>query len=93
MEVCSLRSDVAVFGRMVVGSVLEAVVAEILLAAQRSAASLLIVAGIMLKDADSLPDLIGTDKRFPFEELHKMDKAGPENKDANGDGEGAEMLQ
>uniref|UniRef100_M1AD68 Aldose 1-epimerase n=1 Tax=Solanum tuberosum TaxID=4113 RepID=M1AD68_SOLTU len=42
MEV-SLRSDVAVFGRMVVGSVLEAVVAETLLAAQRSVASLLIV--------------------------------------------------
>lgn len=43
MEVSNLSSELAVFGRMVMESVVEAVFAETLLAAQRSVASLLIV--------------------------------------------------
>lgn len=43
MEVKSFSSDVAAFGKIVVNSVLEAVVAETLLVTQRSVASLLMV--------------------------------------------------
>ncbi|MCD7457048.1 hypothetical protein HAX54_033965, partial [Datura stramonium] len=58
MEVNSFSSDVAVFGEIIVSSVLEAVVAETLLVAQRSVACLLMMTGCLLKDGAPLPEFV-----------------------------------
>nr|GMC58585.1 prostatic spermine-binding protein-like [Ipomoea batatas] len=75
MEVGGLSSEVAALTETVVMSVLEAVVAETLLVAQRSAACLFIVTGCLLRNNGALPDLSGVEQRFPFEELHKKNEA------------------
>ncbi|MCD7457049.1 hypothetical protein HAX54_033966, partial [Datura stramonium] len=62
MEVYSFSSDVAAFGEIVVNSILEAVVAETLLVAQRSVACLLMMTGCLLKDGAPLPELVSPDR-------------------------------
>ncbi|PWA47825.1 hypothetical protein CTI12_AA495760 [Artemisia annua] len=60
-----------------------AVVSETMLAAHRSLATILTMAGFLVKDLDSLPKLTGNDQRFPFAELHMKGKTEAEAKDGS----------
>ncbi|XP_073279055.1 uncharacterized protein [Primulina huaijiensis] len=59
----------------------EAAALQTILAAQKSLACLLLLMGALLNNIDVLPDL--TEKRFPIDDLHRLEKPGPENKDAS----------
>ncbi|XP_052200635.1 uncharacterized protein LOC127807014 [Diospyros lotus] len=86
----SLNSDVVALERLMLCSILEALVAETLFAAQKSLAWLLVTTGSLLKDINVFPTLMGTDGRFPIDELHRRKHTGPENKDASDTDDGDE---
>ncbi|KAF3453056.1 hypothetical protein FNV43_RR03489 [Rhamnella rubrinervis] len=79
--------EVAVYGSeersMWVASILEAMVVETLLDAGKSLALLFMASGSLLNDVGLLPNLTAMDGRFPFDELHKLKRPVPENKDAS----------
>ncbi|CAN4103584.1 unnamed protein product [Withania somnifera] len=93
MEVNSFSCEGGVLEVIVLSSVLEAVVAETLLVAQRSVACLLMLTGCLLKDGAPLPELVSIaplsdlasrDRRFPFEALiNQKTEACPENVDGS----------
>ncbi|KAM5548055.1 phosphopantothenoylcysteine decarboxylase subunit VHS3 [Rosa sericea] len=66
-----------------VGSVLEAMVVNTVLSAHNSLALLLLATGSLMNDINVSPKLAAVTGSFPFEELFKLEKPGPENKDAS----------
>ncbi|CAA2963780.1 Hypothetical predicted protein [Olea europaea subsp. europaea] len=70
---CSLRKQ------LMACSIVEVAVVS-LLAAQKSLACLLMLTGTLLNDIDGLPNLV--EKRFPMDDLHRLEKPGLENNDA-----------
>ncbi|CAI9758919.1 unnamed protein product [Fraxinus pennsylvanica] len=72
-NVNNLREELMAF------SFVEAVAVQTLLAAQKSLACLLIES--LLNNVDGVPNLI--EKRFPLNDLRRMEKPGPENKDGS----------
>ncbi|KAL2464439.1 Uncharacterized protein Fot_52395 [Forsythia ovata] len=74
MEVSKLSSDANASRKL-----MEATMVQTLLAAQMSLAHFLMLSGSLLGNVDGLLNLAG--KRFPMDELHRLEKPGPENKD------------
>ncbi|XP_009338388.1 nucleolin-like [Pyrus x bretschneideri] len=78
MELCASEKK-----GMWLGSFLEAMVVNTVLAAPNSLALLLLATGALMNDINTSPELTAVTGRFPFEELLKLEKPGAENKDAS----------
>ncbi|XP_009363934.2 pheromone-processing carboxypeptidase KEX1 [Pyrus x bretschneideri] len=66
-----------------VGSLLEAMVVDTVVAAHNSLALLLLATGALMNGINMSPELTAITGRFPFKELLKVEKPGVENKDAS----------
>ncbi|KAL1816011.1 hypothetical protein DCAR_0520369 [Daucus carota subsp. sativus] len=83
MEMVTYKSDALTLQKPIASVFVQALVVDTVLTAQKALICFLVLAEVLLKNENGLLDLIGGDRRFPKDELHRRKSPEPENVDGS----------